>query len=138
MLLQGQTQNIPVHRQIPKHWTLTVAARMHLLSLGVTGDELVQLEGLVTRVLAGLLQAEFMQPGTVKRCIYLRCTARQRWKNGASASLFGLSRFRNVNGHVAKGVVIYQLPIGGPLGPTYDPWKKLWAIKDLDLDMPHR
>jgi hypothetical protein len=138
MLLQGQTQNIPVHRQIPKHWTLTVAARMHLLSLGVTGDELVQLEGLVARVLADLPRAEFMQYGTAKRSIYLRCTARQRWKNGVSAPLFGIARFRNINGQSARAAVVYELPIGGALGPTYDPWKKLWAIKDLDLDMPHR
>lgn len=125
---------------IDPRWHVDLAVEMYLLSLGVKPHEIDHLRVLVSRVLKEHYHPAFMHTTAAMRRIYARCTARNRYKNGAGASVFGLTAFKSKFETRAKRAIVYELPVGrsGNAPAAYDPWAKLWVIKELDLDMPYR
>lgn len=106
---------------------------LHLMCLGVTPEEIEHLSGLVKRIEKtrrsvmpkGLWSGNYL-------CVYMRHTARATKRS----PLFGLKRLkskRKPNMHQAA-TLVYQIPNSCSVSSTFDPWNRLWDVKQVDLN----
>lgn len=121
--------------RVPEAWTLHAGAKMHLLSLGVTDAELLHLEQLLAKKMVDREMWGGINGGYPVK-VYIRKCARNRFRKGARAALFGFSPLlgKNVNRSTRRAnVLIYELPAHA--GSDSDPWKRLFVLGDVDLNM---